>query len=103
MTVSPQVKTYRTILRQLLPTKRTARSQTALKHIRSAYAQARSLSAEQQEKQQAIAEVYASYLVDLKEYSDLIQEYNIGKTEKTTRDILESTAAATGLRLTEGI
>ncbi len=32
---------------------------------------------------------------------DLIFAYNIGRSEKTQRQILEATAASTGLRLTE--
>lgn len=88
-------------MRLLSPSRKSARSQTALKHVKLAFKQGRQLPPEQQEKELEIARMYASYLIELKEYSDLIHAYNIGKSEKTTKQILEATAASTGLRLAE--
>lgn len=65
----PTVRTYRTILRLLSPSRKTARSQTALKHVKLAFKQGRQLPPEQQEKELEIARMYASYLTELKEYS----------------------------------
>lgn len=61
--------TYKRILHFLAPTRKTARSQTAIKHVKSSFRQSRQLPRDQQLKQLEIAQVYANYLKDLKDYT----------------------------------
>ncbi|KAG2373550.1 hypothetical protein C9374_012013 [Naegleria lovaniensis] len=89
------LKTYRNIYRILRTTRELTGSTESLKYFQTQFRENKT-NTEMYRKTQ----LYEQYITSLKEYSDLIQMYKVGKYEPTLHDLLKNSAAMAGVSLT---
>ncbi|EFC48223.1 predicted protein [Naegleria gruberi] len=86
---------YRNIYRILRTTRELTGSTEALKYVQSQF-RANKQNPEMFKK----AKLYEGYVTTLKDYSELIQMYKVGKYEPTLNDLLKKSATIAGVSLT---
>ncbi|KAF0982156.1 hypothetical protein FDP41_012017 [Naegleria fowleri] len=89
------LKTYRNIYRILRTTRELTGSTESLKYFQKQFREIKT-NPEMYRK----AQLYEQYITSLKEYSELIQMYKVGKYEPTLHDLLKNSAAMAGVSLT---
>ena len=89
------LRTYRNIFRILQTTRDLTGSTEALKYIQTQFRENKN-----NEEMYKKAKLYEHYILSLKDYSELIQMYKVGKYEPTLHDLLKSSASVAGVSLT---
>ncbi|KAL9650535.1 hypothetical protein ABK040_004754 [Willaertia magna] len=89
------LKTYRNIYRVMRKTKELSGSQEAMTFIQKEFRLNKT-----NEDSFKKAKLFENYITSLKEYSELIQMYKVGRYEPTLHELLKQSAAKVGVSMT---